>query len=79
MQCLQCQSADLVKDVRVVDRGDSDYKNDLVLEVYANPDAWIFKGAKTGALRANVCVDCGFVMMHVSKATARTLKKHKKR
>ncbi|MCM8543347.1 MAG: hypothetical protein NE328_23965 [Lentisphaeraceae bacterium] len=75
MRCLQCQSTDIVKDVRVVDHTDSLHKVDLKLEVYAKPDAWIFKEAHEGTLKANVCAYCGFVMLNVSVDDAMKLKK----
>ena len=78
MKCLQCGSDDIVKNVRIVDRGDHNTRHNLSLEVYAKPSAWIFKEAKQGILKANVCADCGFVMMSVSKSEAIMLKKAKK-
>ncbi len=75
MKCLQCGSEDLVRDVRVVDRGDGNLRQDLKLEVYDNPGALIFKGAHEGKLVAQVCVECGFVMLSVSKKDAEILKK----
>ena len=77
MKCLQCESDDIIRNVRVVDRGDHHAKYNLSLEVYANPKAWVFKDTKTGHVRANVCADCGFVMMTVSKADAQKLKRAK--
>ena len=76
MTCLQCESTDIVKQVRVVDKGHNHYKSDLSLVVYEDPDAFIFKGAHQGKLSANVCVDCGFVMFTVTTSTARELKKY---
>jgi uncharacterized OB-fold protein len=76
MKCLQCGSTDIVKEVRVVDRGNNDFKSDLNLEVYEEPNAFIFKGTHKGKLSANVCVDCGFVMFTVTTDAARELKKY---
>jgi len=78
MKCLQCDSTDIVKKVRVVDKGDGSSKSDLNLEVYEDPSALIFKGTHKGKLSANVCVDCGFVMFTVSTRTARELKRYNK-
>ncbi len=79
MKCLQCGSDNLVLDARPVDQFDLGMTSDLKIEAYANPDAWIFKGTTQGSLRANVCVNCGFVMMSVSKEDAQRLAqtKHK--
>ena len=79
MKCLQCESERIVKNVRALDCGDSNMKLDLRIEVYDNPDAWIFKGAVGGTLKANVCVDCGFVMVAVSTADAQKLERYQKK
>lgn len=78
MRCLQCDSSRIVEDTRCIDRGESHLKHSLTLEVYANPEAWIFKDPQQGILRANVCADCGFVMFNVSVADAQKLERHKK-
>lgn len=78
MKCLQCESSRIVADVRAVDHGHGNGKLDLKLEVYGKPDAWIFKEAHAGILRANVCADCGFVMFSVSVKDARKLERHQK-
>ena len=76
MKCLQCDSERLVKDVRVVDQTDIGVKFDLKLEVERNPEAWIFKGVEEGVLKANVCAECGFVMLSVSPDDAKRLEEH---
>ena len=76
MKCLQCESKNIVKNVRAVDKGHNNYKSDLELQVHENPNALIFKGTYYGVLKANVCVDCGFVMFSVSIADAKTLQLH---
>ena len=37
--CLNCNCHNIVSDIRVVDRGEGDYKRDLKLEVYEKPPA----------------------------------------
>ncbi len=78
LTCMRCGSKDIVRDVRVVDRGEGNSKTDLKLEVYENPDALIFKGTHKARLSADVCADCGFAMLSVSAKAARELKKHGK-
>ena len=78
MKCLQCGSEDLVRDVRVVDRADYNARQDLKLEVYDAPAALMFKGPHEAKLLAQVCADCGFVMLSVSKKDAGILKKYKR-
>lgn len=77
MKCLQCESTRIVTNARAVDRGEGNYKSDLKLEVYGNPDAWIFKDTHASPLKANVCADCGFVMFFVSVDEARQLERQK--
>ena len=79
MKCLQCQSERIIEKVRVVDKGEGNWKGDLTLEVYENPDAWVFKGPKEGKVHANVCVDCGHVMFGISLLDARKLERYKKK
>ena len=78
MKCLQCESERIVKNVRTVDHGDGGRILDLTLEVYNKPDALIFKEAVAGVLKANVCVDCGFVMFAVSTKDAEKLERYQK-
>ena len=75
MKCLQCDSERIVRDVRAVDYSDNTLRRDLKLEVYRDPNALIFKGTIDGTLKANVCVDCGFVMFNVSTKDALKLEK----
>lgn len=62
MKCTNCGSTDIVYDVRAVDKTDYNVKQDLKVELNQNPDAWIFKNPHEGVLKANLCVDCGYVM-----------------
>ena len=73
MKCLQCGSADIVRDVRAVDQSHVDVM-DLKLQVYTDPGAMIFKGARDFPMLANVCVDCGFVMLFVETHHAQRIK-----
>ena len=75
MKCLQCSSERIVRNVRVVDRAHANMKSDLRIEVYENPDAVLFKGAHGEVLKANVCAECGFVMLSVSVSEARKLER----
>jgi len=59
--CLKCGSIEVLRDVRVMDRGDGSIDaGDLSLAVYKNPEAWVFKNKVTSALSACVCAACGF-------------------
>jgi len=78
MKCLQCNSDEIVKNVRAID-DNRNYKGDLRLEVYENPNALLFRGTNKLPLTANVCSDCGFVMWFVSKENASFLKDFNKK
>lgn len=64
-KCLNCNGSRIVSDITVVDRGDGNFRRDLKLEVYEDPLALIFKGAHDAMLRADVCMDCGHVMLYI--------------
>lgn len=50
-----------MRNVKVVDHGHSNMKQDLAIEVHGNPDAWIFKESCKGVRNATVCGQCGKV------------------
>ena len=77
MKCLQCGAEEVVRNLRVVDRGENNVRRDLTIEVESKPSALFFKGIKAAVIRANVCPKCGFVMMSVSKGDAKMLKRTK--
>lgn len=74
MKCLQCGSSDIVRNVRAFDRDHGGLGQDLPLQVHNNPDAMFFKGPELFPLKANVCAQCGFVMLSVSRDEAKRIK-----
>ena len=78
MECNQCGSNDIVRNVRAIDMNDSFNKN-LRLEVYEDPNALLFRGTYEAELKANICANCGFVMWFVSKGDAAEMKRIKNR
>jgi hypothetical protein len=78
-KCLNCDGSRIVSDVRVVDRGHSDFRRDLKLEVYGEPDAIFFKEPHDATLRADVCEDCGHVMFFVARSKAVELSEYNDR
>ena len=74
---LNCNGSRIVPDITVVDRGHSKYRRDLTLEVYENPSAIIFKGAHEAGLMADVCTDCGHVMLYITVDKALELAEYK--
>ena len=78
MKCTQCDSKNLIRNVKALDRGHMDSKQDLSLEIYRDPNAMFFKQAKSLKLKPVICADCGFVMFKLSSYSLGLLKKHKK-
>lgn len=76
MKCHHCQSEHIITDIRAVDSCHGEgHKTDLKLEAYHHPEAWIFKETRKGTLKANVCVDCGYVMFFISTEDAEQLER----
>ena len=65
MKCGRCSSENIMPNLRIRDCYDRTVGQDLEVEVQANPDAFIFKGAHREALRATVCGECGNVGLSV--------------
>jgi hypothetical protein len=59
--CLKCKSQKVIPRARIIDRADYNLPTDLTVHVYENPDAFVFKIASQGTLRARICGECGFV------------------
>ena len=63
-KCPKCGSTEIIPDVRVLDRGESNLTSDLQVAVDANPGAWVFKGRQISKLSAFVCASCGYTEMY---------------
>ena len=70
--CARCGSTKMIRDVTVLDHGDSDGK--LKAVVVGNPDALIFKHRLYGEIRADICGMCGHIELRV--ANPRQLYRH---
>lgn len=66
--CPKCGSSEVVRDVRVMDRGDA--AGDLSAAVYASPRAWFFKDKVTTELSAYVCAGCGYTELYAANPAA---------
>lgn len=64
LACVRCDSTRMIPDQIVEDRSDHG-GGELHTVVYAHPNAWIFKNALRGRLRADICGDCGHVELRV--------------
>ncbi len=69
-RCLKCGSDAMIPDVRVVDRGQNNYRHESELGLQARPDAILFKHEVRVGTWAQVCGDCGFVEMYAADPPA---------
>ncbi len=69
-KCSRCGSEKVMSDLRIRDRYEHGFGNDLEVEVRGNPDALLFKQAHREALRATVCGECGNVGLSVENPEA---------
>lgn len=65
-RCLKCGSDAMIPDVRLIDRGDADYRKPAEVGVATKPDATLFKGEVRVGTSAMVCGDCGFVELYAA-------------
>jgi hypothetical protein len=62
--CAKCGSTKIIPDAQIFDQGQySD--GHLKVVVAEDPEAWVFKGNKLTALRAQVCGECGHAELRV--------------
>ena len=59
--CSRCGSDEIIPRARVIDRGDSNSRHDLQVEVRRRPNALLFKGAERSNVAAQLCAACGHV------------------
>jgi predicted nucleic-acid-binding Zn-ribbon protein len=65
-RCPKCGSENLFKDVRVFSLALNGAKDDCNVEVYEDPEAFVFKKSHRGFLKGYVCGGCGFTEFYVS-------------
>ena len=70
MKCGRCGSEKVMSDLRIRDRYEHGFGNDLEVEVRGNPDALLFKQPHREALKATVCGECGNVGLSVENPGA---------
>jgi predicted nucleic-acid-binding Zn-ribbon protein len=67
--CSKCKSTRIIPQARIIDRVEASTDSgasDLVIVLYDDPDALIFKGKHYGVLSARICGDCGYTELFVS-------------
>ncbi len=73
-ECPCCGGDRILSGVKVSDRGEGNASYDLRLETYKRPDAMIFKNPVTATIKANVCEDCGFILLFADPGEVKNLK-----
>ena len=68
--CTRCGSDAVIPRVRVIDRGDSNTRQDLEVEVQRRPNAVLFKRPERTTLSAQVCAACGHVELYAESPRA---------
>lgn len=63
--CAKCASDKVIPRATLVDRADYNIETNLVAKVYADPDAFLFKGAQRSEVVARICGQCGYVELYV--------------
>lgn len=75
--CVQCGGEEWIEQLAVVDRGESNRRYALKLEMDVNPEAAFFKERVDAPLLADVCAGCGAVVMRVTPKALEQLKSTK--
>jgi hypothetical protein len=70
MVCPRCGSEEVIPRVRVAERGESNSRYDLQVEVQRRPNAVLFKRPERANLSARVCGVCGHTELYVDSPNA---------
>ena len=68
--CTRCGSDAVIPRARVIDRGDSNTRFDLEVEVQRRPNAVLFKRPERSTLSAQVCAACGHTELYAEAPRA---------
>ena len=64
--CPQCQSADVIPDVAIIDRGHYNTLNlPLTVGIFRNPASWLKKKLFQSQVKAWICGSCGYTELFV--------------
>ena len=66
LACSKCQGTRIIPGVRILDQGKGSDRS-LQLVMSENPEALFFTGDAYGALKGNLCCDCGFVDLYCTE------------
>lgn len=70
LRCARCESDEVIPRVRVAERGESNARYDLQVEVQRRPNAVLFKRPERSDLWAQVCGACGHAELFVDAPRA---------
>jgi hypothetical protein len=68
--CTRCGSDAMIPRVRVIDKGDSNTRLDMEVEVQHRPNAVLFKRPERSTVSAQVCGACGHVVFYADAPRA---------
>jgi hypothetical protein len=68
--CARCGSDEVISRARIAERGESNARYDLEVEVQRRPNAVLFKRPERAALTARVCGSCGYAELFVDSPSA---------
>jgi predicted nucleic-acid-binding Zn-ribbon protein len=69
-KCPKCKSSDIIVDAKVVDRAHYNAGQDLSIQTFRDPDAFLFKGDRNSTVSAWVCRTCGYVELYADSVGA---------
>lgn len=70
LPCPRCGSAEVIPRARIAERGESNARYDLQVEVQRRPGAMLFKRPERADLSARVCCACGHTEIYVDAPAA---------
>lgn len=68
MKCIQCESEKITLNVQL---SDGAHKLPIIAQTRDNPDATFFKGTRSYRVHANICSDCGYLMLTLPQSDAK--------
>jgi len=68
-KCSKCGSEKIIPLASMVDQGQHSDGRLKAIVAYADPEAWVFKGAVYARLRANICGQCGYTELIAENAS----------
>lgn len=70
MKCVQCASQRIARNVRI---REGSHSFPIIVQTFDEPDATFCKGKRSYRASANICSDCGYLMLTVPKNDAQKI------